>query len=152
MRGSSPGRRRIFSAVGQGDKDMNMSTHARRRVVVSVAVAGCAAALTIGAARADSTPIGTLPKGPQSSIASERGTLVAIALPRQKPSTGLVWRLARQVDPSVLRQISEGEVGSSVVVVFRAVHTGSARVVFALTRGDSSPRALRSRTYTVRVS
>jgi hypothetical protein len=130
---------------------MNMSTHARRRAVVSVVVAGCAAALAIGAARADSTPVGPLPKGPRSSIASERGTLVAIALPRQKPSTGLVWRLARQVDPSVLRQVSEGDVGSSVVVVFRAVHTGSARLVFALTRGDSSPRALKSRTYTVRV-
>lgn len=130
---------------------MNISTHAWRRAVVSVAVAGCAAALATGAARADSTPIGALPKGPQSSIASERGTLVAIALPRQKPSTGLVWRLARQVDPSVLRQVSEGEVGSSLVVVFRTVHMGSARVVFALTRGDSSPHALRSRTYTVRV-
>jgi hypothetical protein len=130
---------------------MNMSTHLRRRAAVSVVVAGCAAALATEAARADSTPIGTLPKGPRSSIASERGTLVAIALPRQKPSTGLVWRLARQVDPSVLRQVSEGDVGSSVVVVFRAMHTGSARVVFALTRGDSSPRALRSRTYTVRV-
>jgi hypothetical protein len=130
---------------------MNMSTHAPRRAAVSVLVAGCVAALAIGAARADSTPIGTLPKGPRSSIASERGTLVAIALPRQKPSTGLVWRLARQVDPSVLRQVSEGDVGSSIVVIFRAMHTGSARVVFALTRGDSSPRALRSRTYTVRV-
>jgi len=130
---------------------MNMSTHLRRRAAVSVVVAGCAAALATEAARADSTPIGTLPKGPRSSIASERGTLVAIALPRQKPSTGLVWRLAREVDPSVLRQVSEGDIGSSVVVVFRAVHTGSARVVFALTRGDSSPRALRSRTYTVRV-
>ena len=130
---------------------MNMSTHARRRAVVSVVVAGCASALAIGAARADSTPIGTIPKGPRSTIASERGTLVAIALPRQKPATGLVWRLARQVDPSVLRQVSEGDVGPSVVVVFRAVHAGSARVVFALTRGDSSPRALRSRTYTVRV-
>jgi len=128
-----------------------MSTRARRRALVSVALSSCVAALTIGAARADSTPIAALPKGPRTSIASERGTLVAIALPRQKPSTGLVWRLARQVNTSVLRQISEGDVGSSVVVVFLAVHAGSARVVFALTRGDSSPRALRSRTYTVRV-
>jgi hypothetical protein len=128
-----------------------MSTHVRRRAVASVVAAGCASALAIGAARADTTPVGTLPKGPQSTIASERGALVAVALPRQKPSTGLVWRLARQVDPSVLRHISEGDVGSSVVVVFRAVHTGSAKVVFALTRGDSSRRALRSRTYTVRV-
>jgi predicted secreted protein len=130
---------------------VNVSTHMWRRAVASLLVVGCGSALVQGAARADSTPIGTLPKGPRSSIASERGTLVAIALPRQKPSTGLVWRLARRVDPSVLRQVSEGEVGSSVVVVFRAVHTGSARVVFALTRGDSSSRALRSRTYTVRV-
>jgi hypothetical protein len=128
-----------------------MSTHAWRCAVAAVVVAGCASALAIGVARADTTPIGTLPKGPQSTIASERGTLVAVALPRQKPSSGLVWRLARQVDPSVLRQVSEGDVGSSVVVVFRALHTGAAEVVFALTRGDSSPRALRSRTYTVRV-
>jgi hypothetical protein len=128
-----------------------MSTHVRRRAVASVVAAGCASALAIGAARADTTPVGTLPKGPQSTIASERGAFVAVALPRQKPSTGLVWRLAGQVDPSVLRQVSEGDVGPSVVVVFRAVHTGSAKVVFALTRGESSGRALRSRTYTVRV-
>jgi hypothetical protein len=130
---------------------VNVSTHVWRLAVASLVVVGCASALALGVARADSTPIGTLPKGPRSSIASERGTLVAIALPRQKPSSGLVWRLARQVDPSVLRQVSEGEVGPSVVVVFRAVQTGSARVVFALTRGDSSSRALRSRTYIVRV-
>jgi len=130
---------------------MNMSRHARRRAVVSAVVAGCASILAIGVARADTTPIGTLPPGPHSTITSPRGSFVAVALPRQNPSSGLVWRLARQIDPSVLRQVSEADVGSSVVVVFRALHTGSARVVFALTRGDSSRRALRSRTYTVRV-
>jgi len=129
---------------------MNMSTHVRR-AAASLVVAGCASALAIGVAAADSTPVGKLPPGPRSTIAAERGTLVAVALPRQKPSTGLVWRLARQVDPSVLRQVSEGDLGASVVVVFRAVHPGSAKVVFALTRGDTSPRALRSRTYTVKV-
>jgi len=130
---------------------MNMSGRAPRRALMSAVVAGCASALAIGVARADTTPIGTLPQGPHSTITSPRGSFVAVALPRQNPSSGLVWRLARQVDPSVLRQVSEADVGSSVVVVFRALRTGSARVVFALTRGDSSRRALRSRTYTVRV-
>jgi hypothetical protein len=122
-----------------------------RRPLAFVVVATCASALAVAVASADTTPVGPLPKGPHSTIAAERGSFVAVALPRQKPSTGLVWRLARQVDPAVLRQVSEGDVGSSVVVVFRAMDAGSAKVVFALTRGDSSPRALRSTTYTVRV-
>jgi hypothetical protein len=47
--------------------------------------------------------------------------------------------------------VSEADVGPSVVVVFRAVHRGKATVAFALTRGESSPKALRAVRYVVRV-
>jgi hypothetical protein len=49
----------------------------------------------------------------------------------------------------VLRQVSEADVGSSVVVVLRAVGSGRASVRFALTRGDSSSKAVKSATYRV---
>ena len=118
-----------------------------------LSVATCLAiAIATGAvtgARADSTPIGALPNGPVTRIETTRGSLVAVALPRQK--SGLVWRIARQVDGRVLRQVSEADVGPSVVVVFRVVGRGPATVRFAVTRGDSSSKALKSATYNVTV-
>jgi hypothetical protein len=116
-------------------------------LLLAVVVAVTAAA----AARGDSTPIGPLPKGPVTTIDTTRGALVAVALPRQKPSTGLVWRVARRVDTNVVRQLSEADVGASVVLVFRATGKGEAAIRFALTRGESSPKATRSATYRVRV-
>jgi hypothetical protein len=112
-------------------------------------LASLAAALVLvfaSSARAESTPIGVLPDGPVSTVTTQCGLLVAVALPRQKPSTGLVWRVARNMDSKILRQIDEIESASSVVVVFRVVGAGSTSIVFALTRGESSPRALRSHT------
>jgi hypothetical protein len=107
--------------------------------------------VVVAGAFADSTPIGTLPDGPTTSVSTQRGQLVAVALPAQKASTGLVWRVARTVDPKVLRQVSEADVGSSVVVVFRATGAGTAKVAFALTRGDASPKAVKAATWVVRV-
>ena len=86
---------------------------------------------------ADSTPIGPLPKGPVTTITTHRGLLVAVALPHPAASKGLVWRLARPVDPSVLRQVSEADVGKNVVVVYRVIGKGKASIVYALTRGDA---------------
>ena len=102
-------------------------------------------------AAADSTPIGPLPAGPVTNVSTSSGSLVAVAVPRQKTSTGLVWRVARPVRAQVVRQVSEADVGSSVVLVFRAVGSGNASIVLALTRGDSSGKAVRSVTYRVRV-
>ena len=115
-------------------------------IAVAAAAVGAAAATS---ASADSTPIGSLPKGPTTSIETARGSLVAIALPRQNASTGLVWRVARRVDARVLKQVSEADVGSSVVLVFRATGRGKAAIRFGLTRGESSGKALRSATYFV---
>jgi hypothetical protein len=103
------------------------------------------------AASADSPPIGSLPKGPTTSVATQRGQLVAIALPSQKAASGLVWRVARRVDAAVLRQVSEANVGASVVVVFRATNAGTAKVAFALTKGDASSKAVKAATWVVEV-
>src|SRR4051812_3744874 len=87
-------------------------------------------------ASASSTPVGPVPAGPVIQVAAPKGTLVAVALPRK--SNGLVWRLAREVDPTVLRESSEADIGPNVVIVFRAVGKGVTKVVFALTRGERS--------------
>ena len=76
-----------------------------------------------------------------TTIETARGSLVAVALPRQNPATGLVWRVARRVDARVLKQVSEANVGASVVVVFRAIGKGNATIRFGLTRGESSGKA-----------
>ena len=93
-----------------------------------------------------------MPKGPVSTIATHRGWLVAVAFPRLAKSTGLVWRLARPVDSAVLQQVSEADVGKNVVVVYRVTGTGQTSVIFALTRGDTSPKAIRAITNKVSVT
>jgi hypothetical protein len=107
-----------------------------------VAVAGVLAA----PATADAPPVGPLPPGPVSTIQTRPGQLVAIALPHR--SGGIVWRSARNVDAKVLREVEEADVGSTVVVVFKAFARGSVRVVFAATRGETA-KALEARTFRV---
>ena len=111
-------------------------------------VAAVAAALVLPfAASADSTPVGPLPKGPVSAISTPKGSLVAVAL---KSRAGYSWRLARNVRPTILVQVSEANVGSSVVVVFRAVGRGTASVRYGLTRGETR-KAYAAATFNVRV-
>jgi hypothetical protein len=109
-------------------------------------------ALTAGvgasAGRATAPPVGPLPPGPTTTIETPSNQLVAIALPRR--TGGRVWRIARRVDARVLRQVSEADVGSSVVIVFRAVRAGKTTVAVALTRGETA-KALEARRYVVRV-
>ena len=115
-------------------------------IVISLVTAlggGSAAAL------ADSTPIGALPAGPLGSIVAQRGEFVAVALPVR--SRGRVWRVARPFDSGVLRQVSEANVGSSVVLVFRARGIGATTIALALTRSDTSSVALESRRFHIRV-
>jgi hypothetical protein len=104
---------------------------------------------SVSAARADSTPVGPLPGGTESAVKTQRGFLVAVALPRPRPSTGLVWRIARNLDHRIVRQTEEVETAASVVVVFRVVGYGKTTIVFALTRGEASPKALGSHTTTI---
>jgi hypothetical protein len=119
-----------------------------KSISLAVAAVAAAAALAVLPAEASSPPVGQLPKGPVASVVTHPGQYVAVALPHR--SNGLVWRLARPLDPKVLRQVSEADVGSTVVVVFRAVGRGKAAIRFGLTRGETA-RAYASHTSNVRV-
>lgn len=98
----------------------------------------------VAVAHADSTPVGPLPAGPVANTTTPPGQLVAVALPRARRSTGLVWRLARPYNAKVVRQVSEADVGRNVVLVFKVVGRGNTALVFALTRGDASPVAVKA--------
>jgi hypothetical protein len=123
-----------------------MHRFAKLLAAVVVALAVC------GAAFADSTPVGPLPAGKVTSVSTPRGTLIAVALPRQKASTGLVWRVARAYNAKVVKQVSEADVGSSVVLVYRAAGKGKTSVILALTKGDTSPKAVKAATYRITVT
>jgi hypothetical protein len=103
--------------------------------------------LAAGAA-ATATPVGPLPKGPVTTISAARGTLVSVALPHR--TGGKVWRQANTVDRMVLKQVSEADVGSSVVIVFKAVGKGRAKIAYGLTKGETK-KAYASQTFTVTV-
>ena len=113
-----------------------------RYLVVLVA----ALAMTAAAA-ATAPPVKYIPIGPVSTIGTQRGQLVSVALPH---AAGRSWRIARQVNPQVLREVSEADVGRNVVIVFRAVGKGHVTVVFARTRGETA-RADASRSFSVTV-
>jgi hypothetical protein len=73
------------------------------RLVMTVAAAATVLGVA-GGAVASAPPVGPLPKGPVTTIVTQPGALVAIALPHR--SGGLVWRLARGVDPKLLVEVS----------------------------------------------
>ena len=100
-------------------------------------------------ASADSTPIGPLPPGSHAEVSTRVGGLVAVALPKR--TNGLVWRIARSIDGKVVTEVFEGDVGPTVVIVFRAVGRGTTTVVAALTKGDTGSRAYASATEVIRV-
>lgn len=120
--------------------------HTRLLTTAVVAVA-LAATLAVGVARADSPPVGPLPAGPTSTIATQKGQLVAVAAPMRG---GRVWRIAREIDPRVLVQVGEANVGTRVVLLFRATGPGTATVALALTRGETA-KAFEARRFVVRV-
>lgn len=108
--------------------------------------------VAVAGAVADSTPVGSLPAGAVTTITTKPGQLVAVALPHASSSSGLVWRIARRYDAAVVRQVSEADVGANVVLVFRVVGKGKTSLVFALTRGDASSKAVKSSTHRIRSS
>ena len=108
-------------------------------------------ALLAAPALASAPPVGPLPPGPVTTVTIKQGELLAVALPRQKASSGLVWRIARPVNAKVARQVSEADVGPSVVVVFKLVGKGQATIVFAATKGETA-KAYLARTYRVRAT
>jgi hypothetical protein len=120
--------------------------------MVRLSLALVLAAVVIPAlpAVASAPPVGPLPAGQVTTVSTPVGSLVAIALPGQTASSGLVWRLARAVNTTVLRQVSERNVGRDVVVLYKAVGRGQANVAYGLTKGETR-KAYRSVTYKVTV-
>lgn len=113
------------------------------------ALVAAVALLSTAPARADSTPVGALPAGPVSTTTTGPDQLVAVALPHAPRTSGLAWRLARRYNANVVRQVSEADVGANVVVVFKVTGRGKTSLVFALTRGDTSAKAVKAVTHTI---
>jgi hypothetical protein len=124
---------------------LNHMTTATKLLMLAVALVAVATAASLGLA--DSTPVGPLPAGPTSTIETQKGQLVAVALPRK--ASGRVWRIARTFNAKVVRQVSEANVGPNVVLVFRVVGSGTTRLVFGLTRGETA-KAFEARRFVVR--
>ena len=120
------------------------------RLFAVLAAAAAIAILLAASTRAvaSAPPVGTLPAGPVASLFVVRGEPFAIALPHS--SGGRVWRVARPFDSGVIAEVSEADVGSNVVLVFRAKRAGTTTLAFGLTRGEGS-KAYSSRRFVVRV-
>lgn len=108
-------------------------------------------ALAAPAAQASAGPVGALPKGPVTTISVKKGELVAVALPSAAASTGLVWRVARAYNGKVVSEVTEGDLKTDVVIVYKAVGVGKTSIVYALTKGESAT-AKRAKTFVVTVS
>jgi hypothetical protein len=115
---------------------------------VRLLLAAAAALALAGIAAASAPPVGPLPTPKVTTVRTTKGSLVSVALPRR---AGYEWRIARAIDSRVVRQLSEGDIGSSVVVVFKAVGRGRASIVFAETKGETA-KAYRAVRYVVEVA
>jgi hypothetical protein len=116
------------------------------RRAVTVLLVALAAATSIPGARASAPPVGPLPRGPVTTIHVQHGLLFAIALPRT--ADGFTWRGARLSDATVARPLDEAELNRNVVFTYRAGHTGTTTVVYALTSGET-PKAHQARFFKI---
>ena len=110
--------------------------------------AAVACATTAFAARTRLDSRRPTPGRAPSTIATQRGELIAVALPHR--SAGRVWRIARTFDSHVIRQVGEADIGTAVVLTFKATGKGTTTVRFGLTKGETA-KAFESRRVTVRV-
>jgi len=114
-----------------------------------VAAALVSAVVLASAASATAPPVGPLPVGPSSTIRTSVGQLVSVALPQR--SGGRVWRIARAYNGKVVAEVTEGDLGAVVVLVFRAAGHGTTTLTFALTLGERA-KAYEARSVTVTVA
>src|SRR6476660_4557316 len=129
---------------------MSTGASSRTRDVLGLAsVAAAVAAVVVAVAVASSTPVGPLPQGPTTPVATTIGRAFTVSLPKAKVD-GRVWRIARPFDSQVVRELREGETSKAVTVTFRAMSGGTTKVVFARTRGETA-HAFAARTYKVHV-
>jgi hypothetical protein len=132
---------------------MTATANPRRSLaLVTVLLALAVTLVSASTGRADSTPVGPLPAGSIATTTTKPGLLVAVALPHAPRNSGLAWRLARPFNSAIVQQLAEADVGGSVVLIFKVIRRGDTTLVFALTRGDTSPKAVKSATYKIRVA
>jgi hypothetical protein len=116
------------------------------RLIATVASAAAVLVLALPV-EASAPPVGRLPKGPVTSVRTPKGTFVSVTLPHLK---GLSWRLARRFDSRVVAQVGEGDIGTTVVITYRAKAVGHTKMIYAATRGESTvARAARTLDVTV---
>ena len=130
---------------------MTTSRTARRVLAVSVGLAVAVVLLAASIGQADSAPIGPLPPGPVASTTTKPGLLVAVALSACE-SQLRAWCGASRGDTtpaSFARSRKPTWSSNSVVLVFKVVGRGDTSLVFALTRGDTSSKAVRSATHRI---
>jgi hypothetical protein len=118
--------------------------HGLKALTAAVVLAGAVAV----AATASAPPVGALPAGPVSVIHTQKGELVAVSLPDR--ANGRVWRIARPFNGNVLTQVGEADVGTTVVLVFKAKAAGTTTVAFGLTKGETA-KAFESRRFQIHV-
>ena len=106
---------------------------ALRRIALLAAVAAC---LSTPVASATAPPVGKLPKAQPVTVSVAHGGLFSVALPAR--AAGLEWRVARPFDGKIVGEVREADVGPNVVVVFAALQPGSTKLVYALTKGETS--------------
>jgi hypothetical protein len=122
----------------------------KRTTIALLATVAAATSVAVGSGQASAPPVGALPNGPISTIATTRGEFVAIALPQH--TEGLGWRIARAFNGNVLQEVREqSDVGGNLVVVFKATGAGKTSITFGLTRGERK-KAFQSRRFDVRVN
>jgi hypothetical protein len=117
----------------------------RRSVLLVLAICALVFAANAGATAG---PIGPLPPGPTTNISTPAGSLVSVVLP--KGAQGRGWRQAGTINQKVLREVNEANVGPNVVIVFKTVGKGTAKAVYALTKGETS-KAYASSTFVITV-
>lgn len=118
-----------------------------RRIALVAAGAVAAAGVLAGSSAASAPPVGPLPKSPVATIHTVTQELIAIALPRGQ--SGLVWRAAPPYDASVVRPYAEQDIAKDLtILVYLAVHPGTAHLNFGLTN-DDKPKAYRAARYVV---
>jgi hypothetical protein len=122
----------------------------KRTSIALLAAVAAATSVAVGSGQASAPPVGALPSGPVSTIATTKGEFVAVALPQH--TGGLGWRIARAFNGNVLQEVREqSDVGGNLVVVFKATGAGKTSITFGLTRGERE-KAFQSRRFDVRVN
>ena len=114
-----------------------------------IALMLAAGALTLATtALAAAPPVGPLPPGPTTKISVTKGELFAVALPGVP---GRSWRLKGGYNPRLVHELSEANVGSSIVIVFKAAGHGTTKLAYGATRGETA-KAYAAKRFTITVS